>query len=384
MKQVTILQRVVFQYRAPFFLQLKEALQKDGIRLKVVYSDAPGHESRSKDKISLPLEFGVKVPAYWFMNNHFVYQHSPKELLEADLVICEQASKYVVQFPLVALSALHIKRFAFWGLGENKQSDRTILSEWLKRKFASKVTWWFAYTNGTAEYLLENQVKRDRITVVQNAVDTRWLRTTVESITEDELSTARNRLGIPAGATVGLYLGILDPVKCLDFLLDAGRQIRELAPDFHLVLAGAGVEEQRVRDAEAANSWIHYVGPAFGRDKALYCRLASAFLLPGRVGLAILDAFAGGLPLFATYLPHHGPEMEYLQPGVNGILTEHDVSTYVREVVPILTDPNALDRLREGAVRSAGLITIEAMVENFRSGVLKALELPVWTDRFQS
>jgi glycosyltransferase involved in cell wall biosynthesis len=235
------------------------------------------------------------------------------------------------------------------------------------------VSWWFAYTNGTADYLVDKGAERDTITVVQNAVDTKGLRDAVVSISDAEAAAVRAKMNIPEEAPVGLYLGILEDVKEVPALIEAARIVKQAIPNFHLIVAGAGTERPKIEEAAANSEWIHYVGPAFGRDKAMYSRISSAFLLYGRVGLAVLDAFGGGLPLIATELEHHGPEIEYLQNGYNGMMTPHDIKTYAAAVTRLLSDKAEMERLRAGAIESGERYTIEAMVENFRQGVLKAL-----------
>ena len=60
------------------------------------------------------------------------------------------------------------------------------------------------------------------------------------------------------------------------------------------------------------------MGQKFGRE-GLALRMADIFVIPARTGLAILDSFAAGLPLFTTDIAIHGPEAEtYLIDGYNG------------------------------------------------------------------
>ena len=97
-------------------------------------------------------------------------------------------------------------------------------------------------------------------------------------------------------------------------------------------------------------------------------------MLPGRVGLVILDSFAAGLPLITVQIPIHGPEVEYLQEGVNGFMVPRDVTTYADAVVRVLKDRGLLLRLRAGALKSADNYSIEAMVQNFRAGIVACLQ----------
>jgi glycosyltransferase involved in cell wall biosynthesis len=373
-RRVTIIQSLALQYRLPFFVALNGLLKRDDIVLKVLYCEPIPEEAEKKDKVELPSEFSRKVSSFWLFNHKLLLQGGVKEVIEADLVICEQATKYLWSYPLLVLSKIGIKRFAYWGLGEFKEPDQPAISKWLKHWLTRMPHWWFAYTQGTADYVIERGMRKEAVTVVQNAVDTRSLRRAVVALSAERVAEERSRLGIPEDAKVGLYIGILSPVKQLPFLVISARLIRQRLPNFHLILAGAGEQRDWVEEISQQESWIHYVGPVFGETKALYSKLADACLIPGRVGLAILDAFAAGLPLMTTELPNHGPEFSYLRPGYNGIVTAHEENTYAEAVASALSNPGELDRLKQNAVESSGHYTIEAMAERFHDGILKALE----------
>jgi glycosyltransferase involved in cell wall biosynthesis len=98
--------------------------------------------------------------------------------------------------------------------------------------------------------------------------------------------------------------------------------------------------------------------------------MAQVFLNPGLVGLTILEAFAAGLPVVTADFRNHSPEIEYLVPGVNGVITAADRESYASAVVNLLDDDALRASLREGALATARSHSIEAMVENFHRGIL--------------
>ncbi len=303
-----------------------------------------------------------------------LYQSVGREIARADLVIVEQANKHVWNHLLLLLAAFGRKRFAFWGHGTNKQANRSRFSEWYKRKILKRADWWFAYTEGVKKYLIQNGVEPARITSLNNAVDTSETRSFCFSFSDGELEAARRDLGIEPGAPVGIYCGMLDRIKAIDFLLTSARRIREVRKDFHLVLVGGGPERDAIETATRDERWIHAVGPQFGRRKALLLKLSDLMLVPGAVGLVILDAFAAGLPLLTTELPIHGPEIAYLEDGRNGIMTEHDAEAYAQAVASLLSDGSRLEMLQDGAAHSGSCYTIEEMAARFRRGILGCLD----------
>lgn len=376
-KRVLIIQGQIKQYRRPFFEKLHSALAQDGIVLRVGYSDAARSEIGRRDNCDLPLEYGVKVTRYQGLGNKVIWQPLLREVAAADLVVVEQANKYLMNHLLLFCSFLGVKNMAFWGLGENKQSGRLAISEWYRRKTLNRPDWWFAYTKGTAYYLMQQGVWRGKITTVQNSIDTGELRDRVAAIERATVVEERARLGIPADSPVGVFCGMLAPVKSIPFLIDSAKLVKHQIPKFHLIIAGGG-PDLTISDkaASASGGWIHVVGPKFGAEKALVLRMAAVFLLPGRVGLAILDAFSAGLPILTTDIPIHGPEVEYLEHGINGLKVEHKVEVYARTVIDVLSDPGRLLVLREGAAKSGRQYSIEAMVANFRNGILRCLGMP--------
>lgn len=378
MNRVLIIEAQIKRYRRPFYERLHDALLKEGVQLKVVYSAPAPSEEQKHDNCELPLEYGVKVRGYWLGKERLLFQSAFREIAAADLVVVEQANKFILNHLLLPLSLLKIKEVAFWGLGENLQSDRSPFSEWYKERTLNWVEWWFAYTEGTSLYLQKHGVPSSKITAVQNSIDTRRIQTCVRNMSPNARAALRARLGISASAPVGIFVGMLHKVKSVPFLIQASEKIKQTIPEFQLIIVGGGPDEERIKRDAANLPWVHFVGPKFGDRKARLLAVADVFLLPGRVGLAILDGFAAGLPLIATRLPIHGPEMEYLEERRNGLITPPDPEFFACAVARLLSNPRELQQLRDGAVNSAQKYSIETMVENFKRGIVQCLAQPRW------
>jgi len=376
MKRVLIIEAQMKQYRLPFYDRLYQALKDAGVELKVAYSDPPLREHSKKDTCDLPSTYGMKVKGYWMAGGRLLFQPLVDSLMVADLVIMDQANKFLVNHLLLLLSVSGIKRTAFFGHGVNGREDRNWLSEWYRRKTINWVSWWFAYTESTTKYLVTRGVPRSKITTVQNAIDTSEIREQIRLIPELRKDELRSQLGIPSSALLGIYCGILDKVKKIPFLIEAAGQIKQRVDNFHLLLAGGGPEQAPVEAGIKALPWVHFVGPRFGKEKAELLAISDLMLMPGAVGLVILDAFAAGLPLLSTRLAIHGPEMEYLEEEINGLVSEPDVRAFAAMAATVLHDRKKLDRLQMGARIAGGKYTIENMTANFCNGIQDCLRGP--------
>jgi glycosyltransferase involved in cell wall biosynthesis len=361
------------QFRVPFFSRLHAALRREGIDLRVAYSAPNRAQALRQDNVDLPTEFGHKVPAYW-LGQRLVYQPLRHEIMRADLVITGPENKYINNLLLLLLSALGLKTVGFWGLGPNMHPDRRyVISEWIKERLVTSVDWWFAYTESVASKLRQHGMPEDRITNVQNATDTTELRRLLAEISEEEVSQAKKDLTGNADSKVGLYCGRLAHPKALPFLLESARLVKQRCPEFHLVVVGNGPDRIWFEQAIAAAPWIHYMGSKWGRESALFYKMADLFLLPGSAGLAVVDSFAAGLPLIATDLPTHPPEISYLRDGEEGRITFHRPRDFANAVIEVLATPALMAKLSHGALDARSKYTMEAMVENFSSGIKKCL-----------
>src|SRR5579884_208015 len=93
---VLIVEAQIKKYREAFYRGLYQRLLADGIRLVVAYSDPPHSELCKNDSCDLPLEFGVKVKAYWGYREKLCYQPLLRQALRADLVILDEGNRYLL------------------------------------------------------------------------------------------------------------------------------------------------------------------------------------------------------------------------------------------------------------------------------------------------
>jgi len=374
--RVVILYRMLPQYRRDFYNALRAALAGSGIQLELIYGRLKNEDAKKGDQIELEWAKLCHVRSIRIGKRELLWQPCLRDAVRSDLVVVEQANRLLLNYVLMVLRKLGLVRLAFWGHGINRQLPAASVENRIKSLTIKQCDWWFAYTRGVKEVIEARGYPAERITVVQNAIDTKALQASAAAIDEAELENVRMGLNVHT-SNVALFCGGMYAEKCLDFLVDACRQIRNSIPDFEMIFIGDGPEGYKVRAAASVNPWIHAVGPIFDRARIPYFKIAKMTLMPGLVGLAILDAFALECPLITTVYPYHSPEIDYLKNGINGIMTPHSVDAFAAACVRLFRGPQELDGLRRGCAASAREISLEVMVENFQQGIRNALGLSV-------
>ncbi len=374
MRKVLIAYKYVPQYRAPFFDQLRKRLAAEDIELTLVYGDPTPSEASKKDASKLPWALYLPSRSFVIRGSYLLYQPFLRLSKQFDLVIVEQANRLLINPLLILLHRLGLRRVAYWGHGKNFQTREPGLARWTKSFLATNVGWWFAYNETSAKVVMELGYPSKRITRVMNTIDNHKLGADLASVTEAEVEALRARLGI-ATDQVCLYIGGMYDLKRLDFLFEALLEIKRRVPEFRMIFLGSGVERGKVEAFAAEHAWCSFEGSRFGREKATYMKLGKLVLMPGLVGLAIIDSFVAGLPIVTTDLNYHSPEIEYLRSGSNGVMVRpsDDATAYAAEVCALLQNDGLLHHLREGCAASAQEYSMAQMVERFSHGVKEAL-----------
>ncbi|WP_298435366.1 glycosyltransferase family 4 protein [Geobacter sp.] len=373
MIDVVVIQRRLTHYRTPLFELLRSSLADSRISLRLVHGQPTPDEIVKKDTGRLLWAEQVKN-RYWQVTGKAIcWQPLINVLGKADLVVLTQENSLLSNYPLLLKRHLGGPKVAFWGHGANLQSNNPNgIRERFKRWTTNRVDWWFAYTGLSVELIERCGFPRERITNLENAVDTAALRAELASIDPNELAELRQRLGMD-GAQVGLYLGSLYAEKRLDIVFETAKKLYAKDPTFRLLIVGDGPMRTEVQRFCMEHSWSVWVGTKTGRDKCFHLSLADVILNPGMVGLGMLDSFIAGVPMVTTDCGLHSPEIAYLRQHYNGVMTENTLDGYVNAVQRILNDEPYRAKLVEGCRNSAQHYTIENMASNFCEGIKKAL-----------
>lgn len=104
-----------------------------------------------------------------------------------------------------------------------------------------------------------------------------------------------------------LFLGRIHPIKGIDNLLKAWKQIQTSNPDWELVIAGPG-EDKHVEELESLATQLdlknyRFSGPLYGDEKFQAYRQADIYVLPTHsenFGMTVAEALATGTPAIVT------------------------------------------------------------------------------------
>lgn len=374
--KVAILQYRLLHYRIDFFNRLRELCLARNIDCHLVHGQATTSEKSKNDEGTLEWADKTRNTFVHVGGRDILWQPLPDSVRDADLFVIMQENRILSNYPLILKGKFGGPKVAYWGHGVNFQSrvPGGLRERW-KRFLVGQVDWWFAYTDLTAEIVRCAGFPAERITSLNNAIDTTAFRKEVESVTEEEVAAIRMGLGLNAEARIGILCGSLYPDKRLDFLVEAAKVIKARVKNFHMIVIGSGPAKGFVDSAAEECTWLHPVGTRFGREKAGYFKLAEVVVNPGLLGLHILDAFSLGLPVVSTLNARHSPEIAYLKNGVNGILTGDSVEDYADAVANLLTDEDWRRSISANVLASGREYTVERMAENFSDGLCKCLSM---------
>jgi glycosyltransferase involved in cell wall biosynthesis len=287
-----------------------------------------------------------------------------------------QENRIISNYSWLARRRLNGPMVAYWGHGANFQStSRAGLRERWKRLLINQVDYWFAYTEATVRLLRAANFPEDRITTLNNSIDTDEFRDQCAAVDNSQILALRTSLGVPIEAPLGLFCGSLYAEKKLDLLIAAADLVKDRLPDFHLGIIGAGPALPQMQEAAQTRSWLHLVGVRTGAEKAKFFRSSQVMLNPGLVGLHILDSFVAGLPMVSTRQTLHSPEISYLEDGINGLLTDDTPRAYADGVLRILVDREFGGRMATAAQEASRHYSVANMANNFVDGIESCLRL---------
>jgi glycosyltransferase involved in cell wall biosynthesis len=168
-----------------------------------------------------------------------------------------------------------------------------------------------------------------------------------------------------------LYVGRLSREKGTDLLADAFQIAHDREPRLHLVLAGAGPEEQRLRARlRSTASFLGWLAP---EQLARVYASADLLVFPSAVdtfGRVVLEAQASGLPVLAV---DGGGAVELIESGRSGCLVPADPHALAGAIRGLARRAALQDRLATGGLLAVARRSWERSLQQLASGYARAL-----------
>lgn len=190
---------------------------------------------------------------------------------------------------------------------------------------------------------LVRSIPPEKVTIVSNGLDLARVSCGLSPV------EARLRLGLPADAVVIGSAGRLEPVKRIDRLIEAAALILPEVPAAHVVIAGDGTEEERLRglaQLSPARERIHFLG--YRDDIHDVLRAMDIFVLCSEhegLPMVLLEALWLGLPVVGSAV---GGIAEVIEDGVSGVLlADATPQELARACVRLAHDPELRHGLSE-------------------------------------
>lgn len=226
------------------------------------------------------------------------------------------------------------------------------------------------YSQGRRDAILSrNPELGTKSFVATNTMDTVLIRQVRESL----ISESPQPVHDTDHALRIVYFGKVVPSKRVLDLVQA-YAILKRKHDIRLVIIGGGEYESELTELSHEHEFL-YVGETHDPyETGRYLMQSDVLVIPGAVGLAIVHGFVFGLPMVTyrsnEYGPEHGPEIDFLHDGENGLFSEQGPEQLATILERLILDPALLASMRENALRTVEEeANIERMVEGFRGAI---------------
>ena len=161
--------------------------------------------------------------------------------------------------------------------------------------------------------------------------------------------------GVPADATVFLFVGRINFIKNIDFTVRALAKAKEMGlAHFRMLFAGKGQDEEKLAELVKDQGLTEEVVLCGLTDKPMLERLysrAKLFLFPSLYdanSLVQIEAACQGTP---TLFLEGARTAATVTPGVNGYVSAPGEENYARAILDILSDPDGYARVSAAARR---------------------------------
>lgn len=375
--RVAVVQPLLPKYRVPFFDLLA---RRTGVRLTVLCDMKPRGSLQSMS------------PTEAFEAEHWPARdigpfHSHPAIWHAvtatkfDVAVLGWNLRYLQLVPGLLRARLGRRPTLLWGHGFSRAEHR--VKRAVRDAVIGLTDGMILYGHATRRRLAAAGVCESKLFVAQNAIDQSAIEQAIRSWRSEpgRLEAWQRQEGLRDGEVVA-FVSRVEPDKRVEFLLEAFARLAARMPDVTLAIIGGGsrldAAKTMARSLGLAER-VRFTGPIYQEEQlAPWLLTAGCFAYPEAIGLSIYHGFGYGLPVVTSDdIASHNPEIESLEPGVNGILYAHrDVEAFASAVGRVIADAASRDLWRRGAIDTVhrpGGFNLETMVQGYAEALRSAV-----------
>ncbi|MBL0871464.1 MAG: glycosyltransferase family 4 protein [Phycisphaerales bacterium] len=378
--RVYMQQPTLAKYRVPVY---RELARRPGIRLLVHFGQnkaipnvpAEGFEAVPYNPTSLPGPL-----------REFKWNALPSSLVKSsscDVAILNWNIRHLSLLPALLWTRFRGIPTLVWGHGYSKQEGP--MKRWLRWSVSRLCQGIIVYSHNVADDLTRAGFDRHRIFVAQNTIDQSEIQAARQHWLDRpaDLQAFREQHRLDQGPRL-LFVSRLEHLNRTDILLQAMAILRQHFPTISATIVGDGEAAPALKAlAKQLNLQdnVRFTGAIYkDLDLAPWFLSSDVFVYPSNIGLSLLHAFGFGLPVVVGNTMHlHGPEVEALRPGSNGLTFEHNnPRELARELQNLLSNPERLKAMAHNALTTArDEFTLKRMVDGVESAIRFAKARPV-------
>lgn len=229
------------------------------------------------------------------------------------------------------------KPYVVWGRGSD------VYRSWMFKKPISKLV----LKNADAVIALTEDMKKEiemicnkNVFVIPNGIDIKRFK----NLSKENI---RKRLKITNDEKIIIFVGRLEDIKGVKYLIEAMKSIKQKDKNIKLMLVGDGEDrgklERLVKELDLEENVI-FIGKVPNEKVPEYMVVSDVFVLPSlseSFGIVNLEAMASGLPIVATKV---GGLPEIIKDGENGFLVEPKNTKEITEKVLLLLEDIELNK----------------------------------------
>lgn len=246
-----------------------------------------------------------------------------------DLVIAMGTPYSLTTWGILMIAKLMRMPVLLWGHGLLQVETG---AKWFIRKLLYRLSaGQLLYGNHAKQLLVNRGLAQENLHVVFNSLKYDQQMRIADAVSPKRIAEFRESLGVGDDERLVVFTGRLQPVKRLDLLFYAIKEMALRGYRAHVVLVGDGSEREHLRELSRRleiGSNVHFLGAKYDEEFiGLVLSASNLSVIPSGAGLSVIHALSFGTPVILhNRIEEHFPEWEAVEEEVTGFFYEYENS----------------------------------------------------------